>query len=352
MAVIKGDEGVDNNLVGTATSDKMYGYSGDDTLDGGAGDDQLYGGEGNDTLIGGEGNDQLSGGVGADTMTGGVGNDTYYVDDVGDVVVEVGGEGIDTVVSTIAFDLRFTAAVENLTLSGTDNINGRGNALDNQIKGNSGNNNLYGDTGNDSINGGAGDDIINGGQGNDILVGGDGTDLLTYKVGTTTGVTVSLNVTSNQNTGGAGTDKVSGFENLEGTFFADNLTGNTGDNKISALSGDDWIRGLAGNDDITAGDGADTIHFEGTGSNGVDRIRGFTSGTDTLEFSAADGYDVAAGFTSGKEAVGSGAQFIFDDVLDTLSYDADGDGTGAAVLLANFATLSAPITSGDIVILP
>lgn len=356
MAIIKGTAGNDNTLVGSGADDKIYGYGGEDTLDGGDGNDALYAGAGNDTLIGGAGNDQLSGDLGADTMYGGTGNDTYYVDDVGDAVIEYAGEGIDLVVSTISFDLRDTPFVENLTLSGLDDINAKGNALDNTIKGNDGNNSISGGDGNDNIIAGGGNDIVSGGAGNDYLVGGDGVDLLTYKVGTTSGVTVSLDTTAKQNTGGAGIDSISGFENLEGTFFNDRLTGSSGDNKIAGLSGDDWIRGLAGNDDITAGADADTIHFERAGvDNGVDRIRGFQTGVDKLEFSAADGFSAGAGFTVGKTAVGSGAQFVWDNTLDLLSYDADGDGAGAAVLLASFASLkpdaTADVRASDITII-
>ncbi|MCE2933200.1 MAG: calcium-binding protein [Hyphomicrobiales bacterium] len=343
---IFGDDG-SNRIIGTARNDMIYGYGGDDTLDGGEGNDVLYGGAGSDLLMGGAGDDQLSGGEGADMMYGGTGNDTYFVDDVGDMVVELGGEGIDTVVSTFSYTLG--ANLEVLRLSGTENIYGRGNELNNSIHGNSGNNNLYGAGGDDSISGWDGDDIIGGGPGNDWLSGGNGIDLLTYKVGTTTGVNVDLAVTARQDTGGGGKDLVFGFENLEGTFFNDRLFGDSGDNKIAGLSGNDYIRGRAGNDDITAGDGADTVRLEAAGAaNGVDRIRGFESGVDKLEFSAAE-YHSSAGFTSGKVAVGAGAQFIFDTQLDTLSYDADGAGGSAAVLIANFATLSADIQATDLV---
>lgn len=343
---IFGDEGA-NTIIGTVGNDMIYAYAGNDTVDGGAGDDVLYGGAGNDTLIGGAGDDQLSGDEGADTMAGGTGDDTYFVDDIGDKVTELAGEGNDTVASTINYSLG--ANLENLRLMGSDNIFGRGNDLDNTIHGNSGNNNLYGAAGDDSISGWDGDDIIGGGPGNDWLSGGNGIDLLTYKVGTTTGVNVDLAVTARQDTGGGGKDLVFGFENLEGTFFNDRLFGDKGDNKIAGLSGNDYIRGRAGNDDITAGDGADTIRLEAAGAaNGVDRIRGFVSGVDKLEFSAAE-YNPSAGFTSGKVAVGAGAQFIFDTQLDTLSYDADGAGGSAAVLIANFPTLSADIQASDLV---
>lgn len=336
-----------NTITGGAGRDLLYGRDGDDILDGGEGNDVLYAAAGNDTLYGGAGNDQLSGGEGADTMYGGIGDDTYYVDDVDDLVVELAGEGRDTVVSTISINL--AANIEVLRLAGTGDIFGRGNELNNTIHGNSGNNNLYGEAGDDNIYGGDGNDIIGGGPGNDLLVGGNGTDLLTYKVGTSTGVTVDLAVAIRQDTGGGGRDQVSGFEDLEGTFFNDRLFGDGGNNKIGGLSGDDYIRGRAGNDDITAGADADTIRFEAAGAaNGVDRIRGFTSGVDKLEFSAAE-YDSSAGFTSGKVAVGVGSQFIFDSQLDLLSYDADGAGGEAAILIANFATLAADIQASDLV---
>ena len=58
-------------------------------------------------------------------MIGGLGNDTYVVDNVGDVVTEALNEGTDTVQSSVSFALG--ANVENLTLTGSANINGTGN---------------------------------------------------------------------------------------------------------------------------------------------------------------------------------------------------------------------------------
>ena len=77
-------------------------------------------------------------------MTGGLGNDTYIVDDAGDVVTEAFNEGTDNVQASISYAL--TANVENLTLTGSANINGTGNGLANTITGNSGNNTLDGGT--------------------------------------------------------------------------------------------------------------------------------------------------------------------------------------------------------------
>ncbi len=60
--------------------------------------------------------------------------------------------------------------VENLTLTGSGNINGSGNSLANTLTGNSGNNALNGGTGNDVLNGGTGTDVMTGGTGTDTFV--------------------------------------------------------------------------------------------------------------------------------------------------------------------------------------
>ncbi|MDR6393806.1 calcium-binding protein [Herbaspirillum seropedicae] len=76
-----------------------------------------YNGTGNfldNRLTGNSQDNILDGLAGADTMMGGQGNDRYFVDNVGDQVVEEAGEGIDTVYSTVSMTLG--ANVENLTL--------------------------------------------------------------------------------------------------------------------------------------------------------------------------------------------------------------------------------------------
>jgi Ca2+-binding RTX toxin-like protein len=137
-------------------------------------EDAIYGGAGKDTIDALGGNDFLDGGAGADTMRGGTGNDAYLVENNGDAVAENADEGTDNVQSSISYTLGTN--VENLTLTGTSNINGTGNALANVITGNSGRNVLTGLAGDDRLFGGAGNDKLIGGADSDTLTGGLGAD--------------------------------------------------------------------------------------------------------------------------------------------------------------------------------
>ncbi|MBD2289535.1 DUF4347 domain-containing protein [Microcystis wesenbergii FACHB-1317] len=78
-------------------------------------------------------------------------------------------KGIVTISDTLTANVTTTlpANVENLTLTGSANINGTGNAANNILTGNSGNNILNGSDGNDTLIGGTGNDTITGGAGGD-----------------------------------------------------------------------------------------------------------------------------------------------------------------------------------------
>ena len=82
-------------------------------------------------------------------MVGGTGDDTYTVDSISDVVTENSSQGTDLIQSSITFTA--SENVENLTLTGSSNINATGNSLNNTLTGNSGDNILDGGDGNDIV---------------------------------------------------------------------------------------------------------------------------------------------------------------------------------------------------------
>lgn len=229
----------------------LVGTDGADTLIGGALNDTITAGAGNDVLVGGGGNDVLDGGAGLDHAS--------YASSTAGVTVNLslagaqstGGAGIDTLVS-----------IETLTGgTGNDVLTGDGQA-----------NVLNGNLGDDVIDGGAGNDFINGGGGNDVINGGAGSDTATY-ASFTAGVTVALNVTGAQNTGGAGIDTLLSIENLVGGSGNDVLTGNdianiltggAGNDTLIGNGGGDTLVGGAGDDRLDGGLGVDTASYAGT----------------------------------------------------------------------------------------
>ena len=145
-------------------------------------------------LTGNAGNNVLDGGAGNDLLTGGLGNDTYIVDSTGDVIVETStlSTEIDTVQASVNYTLG--ANLENLVLTGTANLNGNGNSLNNVLTGNVGNN---------LLNGGAGADTLVGGLGSDTLSGGSGADLFVFNAW-------------NESVTGLARDVITDFNSLQG----------------------------------------------------------------------------------------------------------------------------------------
>ena len=110
------------------------------------------------------------------------------------------------------------------------------------------------------LDGGAGDDTITGGLGADTINGGAGLDTASY-ADSTLAVTVSL-VSGSTNTGGSAQgDILSLIENLTGSNYNDNLTGDASANIINAGDGNDTITGGLGADTINGGAGLDTSSY-------------------------------------------------------------------------------------------
>ncbi len=101
------------------------------------------------------------------------------------------------------------------------------------------------------------DDTLEGNAGTNVLSGGAGIDTASY-ANATAGVTVNLATTTAQTTVGAGSDTLTGFENLTGSQFNDTLTGTAGVNILSGLGGNDTLNGGASADILLGGMGNDT----------------------------------------------------------------------------------------------
>jgi len=262
-------------------NDTLKGDVGNDVLLGGSGHDVLDGGADNDKLDGGAGNDTLLGGLGIDTLNGGEGNDVYEVDNFRDQVMEVPGSlgGIDTVQSSRNYTLPVN--VENLILTGLQNLTATGNDSANQITGNSGDNQLDGLNGNDMLLGGEGDDTVIGGGGVDTLVGGNGSD--TYQVSSLEDVIQESARDGDQDGVESQVDYVlgdaievlvllgqaqAGYGNeldnvLEGNGGANQLNGGAGHDELLGQAGDDSLEGGTGDDTLQGGEGLDVAVYSG-----------------------------------------------------------------------------------------
>jgi Ca2+-binding RTX toxin-like protein len=264
----------------------------------------IVGTSGSGTLTGTAGADLIDDHGGAYVLSGGLGDDTYLVSNRGTTVVEQFNAGIDTVKSSVSFTLGDN--IENLTLTGTSNIDATGNSQSNIITGNSGDNIIEGGQGNDILTGGGGHDTY-------IFQPGDGSDIITdFKAGAGAGDVVKLEGYGFSSFDGIeaamsqhGADvwlQLSTFETLVfrshtiGDFASDDFnvpdtpptggtlisseTGTPGDDTLVGTGGGNYMDGKDGNDTLIGGPGDDTYVVYATGSTTI--IENPNGGIDTV----------------------------------------------------------------------
>gem|GEM_PF-1526433 len=307
------------NVTGSAYADTLIGDTGTNVLTGGDGNDALVGGDGEDTLDGGDGYDNLAGGAGADTLIGGAGKDWV------DYTAASGG-----VMVNLATGMGTGGDAEGDTYSGIEQVNGT--AYADVLTGDTGENWLFGNGGNDQLNGGGANDLLNGGDGDDTLDGGDGYDNLVGGAGADTliggtgddwadysaasgGVTVNLATGTGTGSDAEG-DIYSGIEAVNGSAYADALTGDTGENWLFAQAGDDSLLGGNGNDRLNGGAGNDAL----TGG----------AGNDIYEFGRGDGADVVNNI--GEGASSDTVEFGSDISIYQLWFEQSGDDLVASIV--------------------
>jgi Ca2+-binding RTX toxin-like protein len=284
----------------TQNADTLVGTSGADLIDALGGDDRLEGLDGNDTL---------NGGSGADTMIGGSGNDLFIVDDLADSVNELSGEGDDSIEASVDVRLKTQSQfIENLTLTGSGNIIGKGNGAANIITGNAGHNLLTGGGADDTLFGGLGNDSLFGDSGVDSMIGGQGDD--SYTLDRAADKIVEL--------ADEGIDTLFAKFNLAMKTYGQHienlvLTG-SGDNFGKGNARDNMITGGAGANLLTGGGGADTL----IGGLGDDSLKG-NSGVDSMIGGQGDDvYYVDKTKDKIVELVGEGNDHVFSSANYTL----------------------------------
>jgi Ca2+-binding RTX toxin-like protein len=271
-------------VIGSQRSDIIYGGDGDDQLDGRSGSDRLYGGSGNDTLLSGfdfDDNDRLYGGDGNDILRSQYNNGVLFGDAGEDTLYGIyrsrlnGGEGDDIIYGGDYLGygygniLNGDAGDDYLWAGGGRRFLYDPAAELNILNGGIGDDILYGGLYSSVLNGGADNDILdggnrpdtlNGGAGDDILDGGEHTDTVTY-ADATAAVTVSLAITTAQDTGGAGVDTLLNVERLVGSTYNDVLAGGSGDDRLFGGNGADTLSGGAGYDVLDGGAHTDTASY-------------------------------------------------------------------------------------------
>jgi Ca2+-binding RTX toxin-like protein len=292
----------------------------------------LSGNEFANTIVGNDAANTLDGKAGADTMWGYGGDDRFFVDNIGDRVVEAVGGGYDTVITSVSYTLTAGSEIELLRTYGsalTSPLTLVGNEFNNIIAGNDGANTLDGKGGADTMWGYGGDDRYFVDNIGDRVVEAVGGGYDTVITDATYVLNEGAEVELLRTYGTAGTHDV----NLFGNEFNNIIAGNDGRNVLGGGGGNDTLWGYGG---------ADTFFFFGP-NEGADVIADFTPGEDKIAFSR--GFNMPPGtlaetgvdFVLGAAATSAAASVVYNASTGGLYWDVDGSGSSSAVLLATLA---------------
>jgi len=142
---------------------------------------------------------------------------------------------------------------------------------------------------------------------------------------------------------------------LTGGAGADHIQGLGGNDTINGGGGNDWIVGGAGNDSISGSGGQDSFVFAEYGAANADTITDFAGNAwDSLRLDASAFTAIGASgrfasgdvrFWAGTAAHDADDRIVYNSATGQLWYDADGNGAGAAQLIATLSTRPSVIAS-------
>lgn len=253
---------------------------------------------------------------------------------------------------------------------GNDTLDNRGGTIEGDVLLGDGSDILdnRGGTINGAIEGGLGNDTFRMGAGSETINGGSGLDSVDYRFGAA--IRLALDE-SFANAGAAAGDSFSQVERVSGSMTGnDVIRGDGAVNQLLGFGGNDVLDGAGGADTLQGGAGIDTL----TGGLGNDIFRfvdladcgdvildfgNVAASNDRFQIDAAGfggglvvGTLAAADFQSRADNLAQDAtdRFIFRTTDRTLWFDADGNGAGAAIMVADLQA-GAVVTAADIVLI-
>ena len=224
------------------------------------------------------------------------------------------------------------------------------------ITGTAGNDSLVGTTGNDTISGLGGNDTLNGNGGTDFFDGGTGFDSIDLRANA---APLVINFGTGTISGGV-SGTFTGIERVQAGTGNDSLLGAAGGQNLAGQGGNDTLHGAAGIDTLWGGNGADHFVFRETSATNADALGDFASGADKIVLDASvmtalgAGGNFAAGdarFWSSSTGAAHDAddRVLYNTTTRQVFYDADGNGSGAAVLIATLQS-GATLVATDILV--